>query len=71
MSAPGNFTDVLSIPLPALLVMDDGISQLLDKPVQGFDIIDILQESKKSTLFRKWLEFCNDPIKLPEDGVST
>jgi len=70
MSAPGNFMGVLNIPVPALPVMDDGISKLLDKPVRGFGVITTPHEFEKFMLFRKWLEFCNDPIKLPEDGVS-
>ena len=52
------------------LVICDSISQILDKPGQGFGIVNIAQELEEYLLFREWLEPRNNPFKLPERGVS-
>ena len=53
------------------LVIHDGIGQLLDKPGQDFDIIDVAQESDERILVSEWFEFLDDPLELPEADKKT
>ena len=47
------------------LVICDGISQILDKPVQPVGMVVVLQELRKPMLLGQWSELSNDPNQLP------
>ena len=52
------------------LVICDGISQLLNKSVQDFSVLNVEQEFDERMLFRDWFELRSNSIELPESGIN-
>ena len=52
------------------LVIRDGISQLLNKSVQDFSVLNVEQEFDERMLFRDWFELRSNSIELPESGIN-
>ena len=53
------------------LVICDRISQLLNKSIQYFSVLDIDQEFDERMLFRDRFELRSNPVELPESGINS